>query len=305
MCDYTRILRYFEFINSKYGYKISVRDFVGFVSKDPQVALALMPYYIHCSPYCIYIKKTNANMEKKCQDSGYRFMQKCNSEPGCFIATCYCGYNDFVIPVEYHGRAVAAICFGGFEYDQEKTMRRMRRVSEQGGLDFDKLQALYQQSVFHEKPDCTTLELVGGIIADFFQMYFTSLVNDGTVSPNAPYMNDPSRLYFLSMALRYIQDNYSEKIRLEDIARYCGCSTSYISHSFKKNINKNVSRYINEIRVNAAKTMLAETEDSVNIIADRCGFSDPNYFSTVFKDVVNTSPSTYRQNLKVNQQFIP
>ena len=103
-------------------------------------------------------------------------------------------------------------------------------------------------------------------------------------------------LYLLNNIDHFIHTHYSSDIHVQDIADYCKCSRSYISHIFKKNMNRSIPVYINEVRISQAKRMLLH-ENSITKVCEACGFSNPSYFSSVFGKCVGMSPSQYRATL--------
>ena len=59
-----------------------------------------------------------------------------------------------------------------------------------------------------------------------------------------------------------------------------------------------IAEYIRKLRIDRARQLLAEQTDlSLAEIAYKCGFSDYNYFITVFKKMVGAPPIAYRQHL--------
>ena len=97
-------------------------------------------------------------------------------------------------------------------------------------------------------------------------------------------------------AAEYIKHNFAENITLEKLAAETDVSRSYMSRKFKAVMGVNLRDYIRYIRIEKAKAMLIETNDSVSKISERCGFEDSNYFSYVFKQMENISPLEYRKN---------
>lgn len=93
----------------------------------------------------------------------------------------------------------------------------------------------------------------------------------------------------------YIMSNYSKNITLEELADMNYVSSGYMSRKFKKDTGINVSDFIRKVRINKAKKMLTETDESISVISEKCGFTDSNYFSYVFKKHENISPLKYRK----------
>lgn len=96
--------------------------------------------------------------------------------------------------------------------------------------------------------------------------------------------------------LKYIADNFSDpSLSLKKIADIHFYSEKYLSSLFKKNMDKKFTEYLNERRIAHAVTIMGGNDCSVSGIAAKCGFSDPLYFSKVFKKIVGVSPSEYKR----------
>ncbi|MBP8715004.1 MAG: response regulator [Lachnospiraceae bacterium] len=102
---------------------------------------------------------------------------------------------------------------------------------------------------------------------------------------------------FVTNAIEYIHDHYSEAdLSIDSICSYLGVSSAYFSTVFKKETGKTFVGYVTEYRMNAAARLITENNEKTYVIAGMVGFSDPNYFSYVFKKRFGMSPSKY--NLK-------
>ncbi len=300
MDRYFNVLEYIKNIISELGCQIAIKDFVGFIEKDPDVAHLINPYYIHKSSFCMFIK-SNQEMWMRCQNTSKLLLKKCQSCEDYFVGTCYCGCSEMVIPVKYNSNVIAAICIYGFELDAKRAVHRIEKAVKKYKLHEGKAMQLYAKSVKEDTLDFSKILSRCGILVDFFRMYYKALVNAGTVNPHTVYNADTSRAYILSNAIEFIRLNYADDIHIADITAFCQCSESYISHVFKKSMNQNISRYINQVRIDKAKELIAGTSFSFYEISGRCGFSDPNYFSSVFKRHTGLSPSVYKNNIKVEK----
>ena len=98
----------------------------------------------------------------------------------------------------------------------------------------------------------------------------------------------------LKKAEHFILENFTRKISLEEIAKKSGFSSPYFSTMFKEEMGENLSSYLNRLRVEKAKVLLAETNHSLNKIARSCGFEDQSWFSKIFKHYTGISPGRYR-----------
>lgn len=94
---------------------------------------------------------------------------------------------------------------------------------------------------------------------------------------------------------KYIEKNYNKNITLEDVSREVNISSYYLSRIFKESTGVNFIDYLTNLRVEEAKELLSKTALSMKEIAVKAGYSDPNYFSKIFKKVVGVTPTEYRE----------
>jgi len=100
----------------------------------------------------------------------------------------------------------------------------------------------------------------------------------------------------LRRAERYIWENYTRKLSLEEIAKASGLSAPYFSTIFKEEMGENLSSYLNRLRIERTLTLLTETRKPLNEIAKLCGFEDQSWFSKIFKSFTGMSPGKFREN---------
>lgn len=92
----------------------------------------------------------------------------------------------------------------------------------------------------------------------------------------------------------YIQEHLSENLNLTVIADYVNYNESYVSRLFKRLTGQNLSEYITDQRMKAAKALLEQTEDTVANISLKIGFHSSQYFSSIFRKNTGLSPNEYR-----------
>ena len=92
----------------------------------------------------------------------------------------------------------------------------------------------------------------------------------------------------------YIEDNYLELQRMEDIARAVGLDASYISRLFKRYYHLTPYNFLLKNKMEHALDILRQGSASVQETARQVGFDDPFHFSRVFKRFKGISPSAVR-----------
>ncbi len=95
--------------------------------------------------------------------------------------------------------------------------------------------------------------------------------------------------------LSYIEDNYQNKITLNDIAGHIHLCESECTRLFKRHMNTTLFAFLQEYRIERSLEFL-QADQPVSAVADKAGFSDPNYYSKVFAKIKGCSPREYRKH---------
>jgi YesN/AraC family two-component response regulator len=102
----------------------------------------------------------------------------------------------------------------------------------------------------------------------------------------------------INMAVKYIWQNYPNKITLEDAAKTVYLSPSHFCRVFQKTVGCNFSMYLNRIRIEKSKQLLLRQELRITDIVSMVGFEDPSYFTKVFKRIAGVSPTHFRKAIE-------
>ena len=118
-----------------------------------------------------------------------------------------------------------------------------------------------------------------------------------TMRRNAPVEGETFGNTIIQEILSYINNHYTQPIRIENLARSFGVSVSYLSHEFVRFTNRSVYDYVLYRRVMLARQQMLGSA-SLNDIAYQCGFNDYSNFLRSFSKIVGMSPSQYRKQLR-------
>ncbi len=103
----------------------------------------------------------------------------------------------------------------------------------------------------------------------------------------------------LNKAVDYMQNNYHDpEISLNTVAKVAFVSPTHFSTLFSQQMGKTFVEYLTELRMDKAKELLRCTDAGSSEIAYQVGYSDPHYFSFIFKKVNGCSPRDYRLGRK-------
>ena len=98
----------------------------------------------------------------------------------------------------------------------------------------------------------------------------------------------------LESTLEFMQNHVSEQLRLEEFARHAELSVTHFSELFREQTGQSPIAYFTHLKVRMACRLLDLTRKPVKVVAIETGYSDPYYFSRVFKKVMGISPEKYR-----------
>lgn len=109
----------------------------------------------------------------------------------------------------------------------------------------------------------------------------------------------PATKTALQDAIQYIQTHLTEKLDTETLAGLCGYSNSYFSRLFHRTYGMTVSQYILQQRLECAKRLLEQPEQSIAQIAEAAGFSDSSHFIKLFRKTYGETPNVFRRHLSM------
>ncbi|MDA3961642.1 MAG: AraC family transcriptional regulator [Planctomycetota bacterium] len=109
------------------------------------------------------------------------------------------------------------------------------------------------------------------------------------------HAREPSAI-LLRDAVEYMEMNCcDEKIGRDEVAERAGLSPSRFSRMFKERIGRSFTDHLNHLRITRARQMLEHTDLSLLHIALDTGFSDPSYFTKVFRKHMGMTPKDFRK----------
>ncbi len=97
-------------------------------------------------------------------------------------------------------------------------------------------------------------------------------------------------------ALKYIVEHYAEPLRAEDIARACNMSETHLRRLFEEYVKMSPMDYLNFVRIQNACELLRKTNDSMDLVASKVGFTTTSTFNRNFKRFLDSSPYQWKIN---------
>lgn len=102
----------------------------------------------------------------------------------------------------------------------------------------------------------------------------------------------------IEKAATYLERNFERQISIGNLAQMLFLNPSYFSRKFKQEKGVSPKTYLMNIRLNAAKLLLTDTNLSVHELSEKVGFTDDTYFITYFKNRYGVTPLEYRKRIQ-------
>ncbi len=99
----------------------------------------------------------------------------------------------------------------------------------------------------------------------------------------------------LHAAIELMERSRENPLPLEDVAKQASMSLRSLNRAFHKHISLSPGQYYIQLRLKAARRLIAETQLSITEVADRCGFNSPQAFSRAFKAKFSVTPNSLRR----------
>ena len=133
------------------------------------------------------------------------------------------------------------------------------------------------------------VSLVGGLFCRLMKDFKVNVLNEHNHSLREKKNQRMKRI------TAYINDHYTEPIRLSELADIEGLTATHISHLFKDYYGITFQNYLTNLRFEKAITFILNTRLSQMDIALSCGFSDAKYLSSIIKKRLGCNLSEYRR----------
>ena len=271
------IIEYFSYLTSL-GWQVSVHY--------QQNALPALPplCYIHSNPYCLAVK-SSPEAWSRCIQCQKKVLHTCSR--GEFYGMCYAGMEEFVFPLQSKGAVFGFVSVSGFCQNRQEASKRIEAVCWQFGLEEQRLARLHRENTVSPPAQDRFPALLLHPLCHMLVLWQEQTKEQSFVPGEEEYL--------FSHVIAYLQEDCGQDMTVARLSQLCHCSVSYISHLFKRKTGLSISEYKNERRIEQAKSLLETTSLPIGEIAQAAGFTDPNYFSSLFRKKEGQSPLQYRK----------
>lgn len=202
----------------------------------------------------------------------------CTYTPVTFDPRLIYGYDNSLIRQKYVEPLVQNTALTGLHLDRsapwhEDAIRLIR----------DSIRLQEAEDPFYE------LEIIGKL------QQFWKLLYQNTALPTSTSASDRRNAERVRLILEYIETHYASPIRLDEIAAHIGLCKSECCRLFHRSMKIPLFEFLVEYRIEKSLHDLADSGNSITVVAERAGFGDSNYYSKAFRKVKGCSPTSYRK----------
>lgn len=243
----------------------------------------------HTNEYCLKIK-SNPRLHQRCVYLKKLFEKKVYKSNCACPSTCFCGVTEIAVPVKLYGKLILTVSATGI----------MGNIS-------DKMTDILSKNTNMNKEEFIKLRnstLVTAIDTEKVKAYLETLACMFKVYIEA---NTPKKLFedinkansetaaYIKKATDYIDNFFTEDIKVIDVAKACNLSSSYLQHIFLESTGKGIGDKIRINRLKYARHLLRTTDNSIKNIAMHSGFKNADYFSYAFHKEYGVAPLKYKK----------
>ena len=238
----------------------------------------LMSYPREKSEFCACIDR-NADMSRRCDASDRENCRQCARKQAAVHYRCHMGLSETTMPIRDHNGILGYVMFGQVLHAEgcEKTRKWLH--SQLSDDDFPGISGMIDRI-----PVRTESEL--DACATVLQALVTYLLSNRWVTPE--------RSEFIRHMDRFIDENISREITVEDICAEFHMRRTRLYSAATEYLGCSVAKYIRQRRIATACELLKTTDEKITEIAYEVGFSDYGHFSRVFAQQMGQSATAYR-----------
>ena len=204
-------------------------------------------------------------------------------------------YHGITITVNYDGlTGKTRDLFQSFSVDLEKVAALLSRQ------DFFVVRANpYIEHIFSELYEVDDAIREGYLKVKVVELLLT-LANFDIAKDKRNYLSQ-SQTELAKRVQERIADNPAAKMSINLLAAEQGVSPTHLKHCFREVYGTSIYKYIKDYRLQLAAKMLCETDLSIQDIAGRIGFENPNKFSSAFRAHLGMPPTEYKKSVRMDR----
>lgn len=158
-------------------------------------------------------------------------------------------------------------------------------------------QPLKEKLVFLKNPNICGQQ----VIRIYLELFLINLLRDISTKECTNTIFLPLNKFDENIAqlmLEFMQNKIYNEITIEEICKKFNYSKSHLSTAFKRQFNKTIIQYYNELKINEAKKLIREQTSTFAEISNLLHFNDSHYFTSLFKKITQMTPTQYKNSIR-------
>lgn len=215
---------------------------------------------------------------QKCVSLDDEKCKQCTSQRSMVAYKCHAGLHEAVAPIFIENKLAGYTMLGQFRSSGRIPTAILKSAREKG-LE-KQIRAAYRKLPHYPQ------EKVSNMLG-----LFSMLINHITSMEIVGFRHN----WLLGQSLAYIERNMANPIRLSELAEDIGRSCSCISHAFKQYMSKSFTEFVIEAKLSRAEEYFRlKPEWTIGRVATELGYSDPLYFSRLYKKYRHITPKQFQ-----------
>lgn len=277
------------------NFHICIHDTSGILHTNPLLSIEAC-YKKHSSSFCQNAKLTATGL-RFCLRCKAASLRKAIVNKETYLGQCYLGLYEFVRPVIINEKMVCVIYLGNLLLEEKKqeTVTRIKRISQKTGASsrrlIESLESVKRYTVQDTLYYTNMLDILEYLIKSNVSTQQTQKRQD-----NSFPIYSRTNHWAIQLIQNYILEFYNKNIKLSQLASLFFLNPDYLCRLFHKETGMSFSEYMNNTRINQAKSLLKLTDNKILDISIEVGFSNVTYFNRLFKNITGVSPREYRNS---------
>lgn len=238
------------------------------------------------APPCQIIR-SDADAASRCRRCDTRACEIAAKRRTLYTYRCHAGLTESITPIIIGNIIIGYLLFGHvFSYaSYDEGWEQIRKLCEGYSIDKKELEAACRKQPIITEDYISSASHIMQAVASYLCMERMVVLRRQEL---------PVRID------EYIQAHFTENIDAVQLADHFGIGRTQLYEIAKQNYGVGIASHIRNLRIEKARQLLCEQPGlSLADVATRCGFSDYNYFITVFKRTVGIPPKAYANSRKL------
>ncbi len=244
----------------------------------------LAAYPPELSSFCRTIR-TDKSAHAKCLGCDKAACQIASNQRSTYTYQCHAGLTESITPLYLGNIPIGYLFFGQiFPYEsQQEGWENIKVLCADYKIDFEELKKNCYEKPLISKDYIDAASHILEAVASYVCLEHMAVLKHKTIAVQID---------------EYIAEHFSENIDVPSICAHFQIGKTHLYEIAKQCYNTGIAEHIRNLRIEKAKTMLRDyPKMAISKIAAECGFSDYNYFITVFKRIVGMPPKAYRKHV--------